>query len=102
MLRMPTTSPCSVHRLLSWGRSSNLRPFALPRPDALSPLPTALPVWSLVSAYTTNNLRTPLLLRGMITPSPAPPDLSGRDYGLSFAGFGWDGVNESAAPSVFL
>jgi hypothetical protein len=40
-----------------------LRPLcALPRPDALSPLPTALPVWSLVSAYTTG--RTPLLLRG--------------------------------------
>jgi hypothetical protein len=43
-----------AHRLLSWGRSSNLRPFALPRPDALSPLPTAPPyaVWPLVSADT--------------------------------------------------
>ena len=38
--------PCSAHRLLSQGRSFQstwLRPFALPRPDALSPLP-AVPV----------------------------------------------------------
>src|SRR5215211_6145083 len=33
--------PCLAHRLLSWGRSANLRPFALPRPDALSPHPRA-------------------------------------------------------------
>src|ERR687890_1983680 len=39
---------CSAHRLLSRGRSfhdthiTGLRPFALPRPDALSP-PSALP-----------------------------------------------------------
>src|SRR5215212_11249337 len=39
-----TLTLCSAHRLLSWGRSSylaltvGLRPFALPRPDALSPL----------------------------------------------------------------
>jgi hypothetical protein len=39
--------PCSAHRLLTWGRSfhdthvTGLRPFALPRPDALSPLPAA-------------------------------------------------------------
>jgi hypothetical protein len=36
-----TSSPCSAHRLLSYGRSSHvtgLRPFALPHPDALSPL----------------------------------------------------------------
>jgi putative transposase len=36
----------------------------------------------------TNNLRTSLLLRGVISSSPAPPPLSGRGYGLSFAGFG--------------
>src|SRR5215210_7133265 len=39
---VPATPPCSAHRLLSWGRSSNLWPFALPRPDVLSPLRVAL------------------------------------------------------------
>jgi hypothetical protein len=42
---------------------------------------------SLVSAYT-NNLRMALLLRGVISSSPAVLGLSGRGYGLSFAGFG--------------
>ena len=32
--------------------ANGLRPFALPRPDALSHLPPAVPVCSLVSAYT--------------------------------------------------
>jgi hypothetical protein len=77
--------------------------FALcpaPMPDALSPLPAALSVQTLVSAYTTD--RTSLLLRGVISSSPASPDLSGRGYELSFAGFGGHGVNGGAAPSVFL
>jgi hypothetical protein len=43
-------SPCSAHRLLSWGRSSPATPtvgaptFALPHPDALSP-PPHYPLW---------------------------------------------------------
>jgi hypothetical protein len=32
--------------------------FALPHPDALSPLPAALPVWSVVSAYTSTQYPT--------------------------------------------
>src|SRR5215217_2211988 len=48
-ISVPATPPCSAHRLLSRGRSSNLRPFALPRPDSLSPLPyRPYAVWHLV------------------------------------------------------
>jgi|SRR5215211_1225808 hypothetical protein len=52
-----------------------------PRPDALSPLPAAMPVRSLVSADT-NNLRTPLLLRGVISSSQAP--LTDRGGAIGF------------------
>src|SRR5215216_1518327 len=52
-ISVPATPPCSAHRLLSRGRSSNLRPFALPRPDALRPLPyRPYAVWHLVYADT--------------------------------------------------
>jgi hypothetical protein len=39
---------------------------------------------------------------GTSIPLPEHLTLSGRGYGLSFAGFKGRGVNESAAPSVFL
>jgi hypothetical protein len=58
------------------GRSSHggyvtgLRPFALPRPDALSPLPPDV-VRGLVSAYT-NNLQTPPLPERVSSRSPGP------------------------------
>ncbi len=95
-----------IHQLR--GRGIQRSPFAgswiRPRntpPRCAKPSPNLSACAVSVSAYT-NNLRMPLLLGGVITPSPVPPGLSGRGYGLSFAGFGGRGVNESAAPSVFL
>jgi hypothetical protein len=55
-----------------------IRPRNTP-PRCAKPSPNRSACAVSVSAYT-NNLRAPLLLRGVITPSPARPDLSERGY----------------------
>jgi hypothetical protein len=48
----PLTTRRTVAFILANSKILDKTTYVIPRPDALSPLPTALPVWPPVSAYT--------------------------------------------------